>query len=745
MKKISWNNSYQIRMVEEDQVFLLSEFDHMFLNGRVYYLLAPLLSKGTYSEDELVDCLSIHTPPEMVYYALSRLEKQNLIFQKCENLSEELRSICGLLNIPENDALKALDSTKVSLTSLNAPVNPEFIALLDSYKIQRVDSAAEADLAVLIVRDYLEKEIEVFHQRRREKPWMLLRATGAQAWVGPFFEPGKTGCYDCLAMRLKHNRQEEGFLLGEETPLLPSHAKLSSTSLAAWHVAATELLKRILLGKSESLEGKILLFDPLRLKLESHLVQQLSSCPHCGNAKSPSDSRPFSLQSRTERDSSGDGYRIQSPEETLQKYAHLVSPITGIVKYLERADHSIGTAAHVYMSGTNWAIPPSLKNRALSSFRNYCGGKGTSETTAKASALCEALERFSGIYQEGDITFRTRWSEIKESAIHPDQILLISQNQYKKRKTDQSSSHHFERISDPFPEDKELAWSSVYSLTEKRTKYLPTAMCYFQYDDPQWNHKANSNGCAAGNCLEEAILQGFFELVERDSVAIWWYNRLQKSAVDLDSFALPSITTLQNAYEKVNRELWALDLTTDLGIPTFVALSRANNSAEEKIFCGFGTHFDAKLALLRALTELNQISSNQSSLKSESGLEDDREKVGKGIIRDWLTHCTVENQPYLRKNEPIRVASDYPKWKSFDLLENISHCQKIVEDLGMEFLVLDQTRPDIGLPVVRVIVPGLCHFWPRFAPGRLYDVPVKMGWLSEPTEEFNLNPIPMFL
>ena len=37
---------------------------------------------------------------------------------------------------------------------------------------------------------------------------------------------------------------------------------------------------------------------------------------------------------------------------------------------------------------------------------------------------------------------------------------------------------------------------------------------------------------------------------------------------------------------------------------------------------------------------------------------------------------------------------------------------------GLEVLVLDQTRPDVGLPVVRVVVPGLRHFWARFGPGR---------------------------
>jgi ribosomal protein S12 methylthiotransferase accessory factor len=63
----------------------------------------------------------------------------------------------------------------------------------------------------------------------------------------------------------------------------------------------------------------------------------------------------------------------------------------------------------------------------------------------------------------------------------------------------------------------------------------------------------------------------------------------------------------------------------------------------------------------------------------------------------------------------------------------------------MEVLVLDQTRPDIGLNVVKVIVPGMRHFWKRLAPGRLYDVPVKLGWLPESLKENQLNPVPMFL
>jgi ribosomal protein S12 methylthiotransferase accessory factor len=69
---------------------------------------------------------------------------------------------------------------------------------------------------------------------------------------------------------------------------------------------------------------------------------------------------------------------------------------------------------------------------------------------------------------------------------------------------------------------------------------------------------------------------------------------------------------------------------------------------------------------------------------------------------------------------------------------------QIAHEKGLETLVLDQTRPDTGLHVVKVIVPGLRHFWARFAPGRLYDAPVQMGWLTEPLHEDELNPQPIF-
>ena len=91
------------------------------------------------------------------------------------------------------------------------------------------------------------------------------------------------------------------------------------------------------------------------------------------------------------------------------------------------------------------------------------------------------------------------------------------------------------------------------------------------------------------------------------------------------------------------------------------------------------------------------------------------------------------------------MASDDDLATTDDIADDVRDCQKRVERLGLEMLVLNQTRPEIELPVVKVVVPGMRHFWARFAKGRLYDVPVRLGWLPAPLTEEELNPVPMFL
>ena len=93
----------------------------------------------------------------------------------------------------------------------------------------------------------------------------------------------------------------------------------------------------------------------------------------------------------------------------------------------------------------------------------------------------------------------------------------------------------------------------------------------------------------------------------------------------------------------------------------------------------------------------------------------------------------------------MKESIDYPSQTKNETSTAIRFCREALEKQGMEVLVLDQTRPDIGLNVIKVVVPGLRHFWARFGPGRLYEVPVKMGWLSEARQETELNPFSIFI
>src|SRR5262249_14710827 len=99
---------------------------------------------------------------------------------------------------------------------------------------------------------------------------------------------------------------------------------------------------------------------------------------------------------------------------------------------------------------------------------------------------------------------------------------------------------------------------------------------------------------------------GFLELVERDSYAIWWYNRVQRPQVDLEQFDDPYIRDLQIQLAETGRRVWMLDVTSDLGIPCFVAITHWVENAQEFVEFGSGAHFDARIAALRALTELSQ-------------------------------------------------------------------------------------------------------------------------------------------
>jgi ribosomal protein S12 methylthiotransferase accessory factor len=583
---------------------------------------------------------------------------------------------------------------------------------------------------------------------RDSRPWLLVKPLGRQVWIGPLFHPGKTGCWQCLAERMRANFPVVGYLdslrNGAGVPATgPFHDPAARS--VAWGLAAHAIASWVAQGGvAPRLEGKIQTFDLPGWHMQSHELVRRASCPACGSAAALAapQAQPLRLQSQKKTYCADGGHRVATPEETLSMYGRHVSRICGAATMLERSAGAGDGVLHVYLSGLNIACGPSHLNDLKSDLRSASCGKGTTDAQARASALCEALERYSGCFQGDEPRRRARYVDLGDAAIHPNTCMLFSDKQLQRG---DNGRHSFtNRMPRPFDPERPIEWSPVWSLTRQATRFLPTSFCYFSHPDERAHGSCVgcSNGNAAGNTLEEAILQGFLELVERDSVALWWYNRVQVPGIDLESFNEPYLARLRAHLKTQQRDLWALDLTTDLNIPSVAAVSSRTDGGCEQIMFGFGAHLDPRIALLRAVTELNQMLAHLLTAPAD----DATQQLGDKVTRDWLKAARLADQCHLvPQSAPLRTAAGYPRIWTDDLAEDIRICQARVEERGMEMLVLNQTRAEVGLPVVKVIVPGLRHFWPRFAPGRLYDVPVQLGWLKAPLLEDQLNPIAMFL
>lgn len=751
MNKPIIKNYFLVEMLEPDTVFLVSETAYRIFTGKIYKQLLPLLN-GANSPTDMIQQLEGVVSPMEVYYALNQLQAQGCLTEATERIPPAQSAYWELFGGTAVAAAEKLQQTAVAITTLG-PINPQpFAQALKTVEINTLPAGQPASLQLVITDDYLRDEISAINQQalQNKQPWLLAKPVGNLLWIGPLFLPGQTACWACLSNRIHANRQVESYILkklNRTEPFPTSISALPSAIAMSANLIATEVAKWVTQGKNQQLYNQLITFDLLTSQTQSHYLVQQPQCPACGQpALFAQTAKPIELQSYKKKFMGDGGHRAFFPEETFAKYKHHISPITGVVSQLTNMIQDNNGIAYSYNASHNFAMISDDMSILHHNLRARSGGKGMSDIQAKVSAIAEAMERFSGVYR-GDIEVRKRgtYRQLQAEAIHLDDVLRISPKQYAEREEwNKNCSLNFHLIPNVFDEEKELDWTPLWSLTRQEFRYLPTAYCYYGHPELRYFFSASdANGCAAGNRIEEAILQGFLELTERDAVAMWWYNRLKRPLVDVDSFGIPYYQTLQTYYQKHHRQLWVLDLTNDLGIPTFAAVSNRIDKPQEDVIVGFGSHFDPKIAILRSLTEVNQVLPSVSySDKNGNALYfvDDKDTL------DWFMNARVEKETYLApdKTVPSKTVHDYTPLFTDDLLEDVHQCVRIAEKAGLEMFVLDQTRPDVGLKVCRVVVPGLRHFWRRLGSGRLYDVPVQLGWLDKPKTEEELNPYSLF-
>lgn len=704
-----------------DRVEVRSGENAYLLEGHGYATVLRVLD-GTRTEFEVASELAGSLTAEAVSYVLARLRQEGIIDDRAETGRHQEAAFWRKLGVEPGIAAQRLTATAVSVgrtpqiqTEVLAECERELTAALQNWGVR---VRPDGGFRVILASDYTCEELEALndHALASGLPWMLLQPSGPVPFIGPVFRPGITGCWACLAHRLKENASTMPTGTGAPTAV--------SIGRQAMLVAARELSMWIGSGARTRLEGSLLTLDIRTGKLERHPVMRRPQCQRCRTPASSGETlaKPDPEQSAAlARDG---GYRIRRPEQTLALLEKHVSAITGIAVPPWNCPRPDG-APTIVVTRVNGPLGSVWNNSSRAGKALSAAGKGMDPVQARVSCLAEAVERYSACFQGCEERITATWAEVQDSATDPGALLLYSEAQYESGGRGTPARYR---------QNVPIDWVAARSLGNGALHYLPAAYAFLDY--PSVHDRVfcagDSNGCASGNTRDEAILQGFFELVERDAISIWWYNRVRRPALDLESFDDDGVIEAVQRLSAAGRSLEVLDLTTDLPIPVFAATSSSGEPHSLRV--GFGAHLDPGIALRRAISELHQTLVWERNPAWDGLTPVDQIQLEPGAIRRRRRECVTAGV------EAILAEAALPSGVS--LAGVVQFCVAAAHQRGLQILTVDLTRPEIGFPVVRVVSPGLRHYHRRLAPGRLFRIPVNLGWQERPLTEVEMNPIP---
>lgn len=257
------------------------------------------------------------------------------------------------------------------------------------------------------------------------------------------------------------------------------------------------------------------------------------------------------------------------------------------------------------------------------------------------------------------------------------------------------------------PQDLPILWVEGQDLLANRSSWLPLETVTTDYTLPQppgsGYFQATTNGLASGNSHDEALLHAVCEIVERDARTLWELagragriaRRLDLATVD-DPLVLELLERLARA--EIAVAVW--DVTTDIGLPCFVALLLDLQDGTDPEL-GSGCHPSPGIALCRALTE-----AAQARVGFISGGRDDL--LPELYAPQVRARRAREASMWLAETGALRSFTDIPDLATTRIDEDLARVLKRIEAAGCaEVIAVDLTQPRFGIPVVRVVVPGL--------------------------------------
>lgn len=308
-------------------------------------------------------------------------------------------------------------------------------------------------------------------------------------------------------------------------------------------------------------------------------------------------------------------------------------------------------------------------------------GKGASPTEATVSAMMEAIERFSSTYREENVLLAPA-SKLDHDHIDPSALVLPPSARYDDAMT--------------------LGWTLGHDLLAQGELYIPSNAVFHPYPPTHgWLFRSNTNGMASGNCLEEAILHGLCEVVERDAWSLAEFGSSVPPNLAIDTNE-NHISSLLDKFNDAQVDVTVKDITSDIGVPTFVAVVDDVKTKDPTLLTiGVGSHLSPHVALVRALTEVaqsrltqiyeNEHNPSQATFKRKLGYD----RI-KGMNKKWYAKgpSTVHYSHHEDLSTPYMLD---------DINVILERLRPLVPHVG----VVELTRPDIEIPVVRIVVPAL--------------------------------------
>ncbi len=368
--------------------------------------------------------------------------------------------------------------------------------------------------------------------------------------------------------------------------------------------------------------------------------------------------------------------KVLTPEETVRRFKEKLKSLRlDIMKETMRIDTGrLGIPVYISTCGKDAAAVTGTKKQM---------GKGATAEQAKASAVMELAERFSffSFSRNPDNFVVDTFAHLGDRAVSFDMIARSVHDSAGERAPGR-------RVFESLP----LRWVRGFNLTRGTEILIP-------FD---WFFAINEfNGPSAGNCREEAILQGICEVVERHVCSIISHERRDVPRLKTDGATDPMVVSMLKKYKDCGIQLTVSDFTLEMGIPSVgvLAYDPSTFPAMSEIVWTAGTTPSPQKALSRALTEVAQLAGdfNTSSNYVASGLP---------------KFTRLEEADYVTRPSNTVDLADLPDLSHANIRVEIENCLHALSVRGFEVLLVETTHPQLQIPAFYTIIPG-AHFRER--------------------------------